>query len=251
MMIELSLCHILGMHPSQEAMRDALGLSAFDKLATAGAFASQAQSFMDTAAAHGFESLFDQQFQSEFFGNDIDYANETAKNLINSSLEYLDEESEYYKKISKYILGRIIQYIWYVFVFISLYMATEFLNDIDAYTLLKNKSLELIGKSDIIKEAKILSGSIQHELLQNKRFVIADSLHVREKPRSASKSIYILKIGYIVDIVEKERNWIKIRFSDSDENVIEGWCYTPPDYPQLNPPPRKLPARPRCRRRSA
>jgi len=203
---------------SQEsAMRDIAGLGSIDRLASVGAFAEQVKDIMNSAVDRGFHSLFDSEFQNDFFVENIDYSN-----ILNDSFENTDATEEDKETLVRYILALIIAFI----ILNMSYFYQKFLDDIDAYSLLKNKSNELISKAYIKKEAKIISGRLQPELLQTKRFVIAGELHVREKPRQSSKSIYVLKLGYIVEVIGQDRNWIKIRFSDNDGHVIEGWSYT-------------------------
>ncbi|MFD3157334.1 SH3 domain-containing protein [Haloimpatiens sp. FM7330] len=58
------------------------------------------------------------------------------------------------------------------------------------------------------------------------RFVTVDCLNVRINNSTKSKAIYKLNFGEVTRIINKNRNWTFIEYSD-DENInIKGWVYT-------------------------
>ena len=57
----------------------------------------------------------------------------------------------------------------------------------------------------------------------NLRFINRKEVYVRINPDNSSAVIGKLSLGKIVEAVEKYKKWVKIRWSDEDDNVYYGW----------------------------
>ena len=72
-----------------------------------------------------------------------------------------------------------------------------------------------------------LKKDVSSQIINNFRIVAKDNLIVREGKRKDSRIAGKLDTGYVVQILEKKKNWSYVLYSnyESDE-VIEGWTFT-------------------------
>jgi uncharacterized protein YgiM (DUF1202 family) len=62
--------------------------------------------------------------------------------------------------------------------------------------------------------------------LSKLRFVTTERLLLRESPSSNSEIKNELKLGQIVSVIEKHRNWMEISYEDEDGEIIRGWVFS-------------------------
>ena len=64
------------------------------------------------------------------------------------------------------------------------------------------------------------------QALNEYRFVTADCLNVRVNSSTDSKVVYNLKFGQVVSLLNKNRNWALIEYTDDESICVRGWVYT-------------------------
>ncbi len=114
----------------------------------------------------------------------------------------------------------------------------DYTKNIISNTIVKieNKSQSEWNKNKVQKDIKrevgneIYSNSNLYcqasDILKEYRFVTADYLNVRVNTSTSSRSVYRLEFGQVVRIINKDKNWTFIEYSD-DENIdIKGWVYS-------------------------
>ncbi|MBZ9688255.1 SH3 domain-containing protein [Clostridium estertheticum] len=91
----------------------------------------------------------------------------------------------------------------------------------------KNKIIKDI-KKEVIKESYInLSQDSNVKMALNEyRFVKADCLNVRISNSTNSRIIYNLKFGQSVRVLNKDRNWTLIEYTDDENICVKGWVFT-------------------------
>lgn len=95
------------------------------------------------------------------------------------------------------------------------------------YFVQKEKGVFHTDKAGISWLNDELNLEISDQLRSSFRIVEKDGLIVREGQKKDSRIAGTLDTGYIVQIIEKSRNWTYIMYSDPDEDVvIEGWTNT-------------------------
>jgi hypothetical protein len=62
--------------------------------------------------------------------------------------------------------------------------------------------------------------------LSNHRFVSTARLYLRESPDSNSGILSELKLGQVVSVIEKDRNWMKVSCEDEDGIIVQGWVFS-------------------------
>ncbi len=77
------------------------------------------------------------------------------------------------------------------------------------------------------KDVKTTTASIDYEALKQFRFVILPGLKVRASGRMKAHIVAEAKLGQIVTIVRKERNWSLVKYIDRDtQEYVSGWVLT-------------------------
>jgi len=72
-----------------------------------------------------------------------------------------------------------------------------------------------------------LKKDASRQIVNNFRIVTKESLIVREGKRKDSRIAGKLATGYVVQILEKKKNWSYVLYSDyENKEVIEGWTFT-------------------------
>lgn len=81
---------------------------------------------------------------------------------------------------------------------------------------------------EVIKEIKQkVQNTIDIALIeQSYKIVSIETLSVRITNKRNSKKVGELYFGQLVQVVERKRNWTKVRFEGFDGNKIEGWGYS-------------------------
>jgi len=91
----------------------------------------------------------------------------------------------------------------------------------------KNKVMKDV-KREVVKEININSSediNIKEALRQHK-LVKADYLNVRISNSTDSRVLFVLQFGQVVRIVNKNKEWTLIEYSDNKNVYIKGWVYT-------------------------
>lgn len=73
---------------------------------------------------------------------------------------------------------------------------------------------------------EIKSEYVEKEAYVNIRIVKRDNLKVKRSSRVDSETLYTLNFGNLVELIDKKRNWARIRITNYDSEVIEGWVFT-------------------------
>ncbi|WP_459481932.1 SH3 domain-containing protein [Clostridium saccharoperbutylacetonicum] len=91
----------------------------------------------------------------------------------------------------------------------------------------KNK-LEKDMKKEISKEwySNFTQDQNSKQMLNEYRFVTADCLNVRVNSSTDSRVVYKLKFGQVIRLLNKNRNWALIEYSDDESICLQGWVYT-------------------------
>lgn len=77
------------------------------------------------------------------------------------------------------------------------------------------------------KDAKVATASIDHEALKQFKFVTMPALKVRAGGRMKSHIVAEAKLGQVVTVVRKDRNWTLVEYIDRHtEDFISGWVLT-------------------------
>jgi uncharacterized protein YgiM (DUF1202 family) len=62
--------------------------------------------------------------------------------------------------------------------------------------------------------------------LSNLRFVTTEHLLLRENPSTSSEIKDELRLGQVVTVINKQRNWMEISYADEDESIVQGWVFS-------------------------
>ncbi|HLR79165.1 MAG TPA: SH3 domain-containing protein [Bacillota bacterium] len=81
---------------------------------------------------------------------------------------------------------------------------------------------------EVIKEIKQkVQNTFDIALIEHSyKIVSTETLSVRITNKKNTKKVGKLYFGQLVQVVERKRNWTKIRFESYDGNKIEGWVYS-------------------------
>ncbi|MGY0694071.1 SH3 domain-containing protein [Virgibacillus sp. FSP13] len=83
----------------------------------------------------------------------------------------------------------------------------------------KNASIKWLNKE--------LKKDVSEQITKNFRIVIKDDLVAYKQKTKDSRKVGTLKVGYVVQIIEKRKNWSYVVYSSFEDNqVIEGWVFT-------------------------
>jgi hypothetical protein len=58
------------------------------------------------------------------------------------------------------------------------------------------------------------------------RFITGDNVRLRSGPSTSSEILDELKLGQIVTVLSKKRNWIEVQYSYKDSETLRGWVFT-------------------------
>lgn len=80
----------------------------------------------------------------------------------------------------------------------------------------------------IVKSIKkeITNSYKERESYYNFRIVKKDNLKIKKITRVDSETLGTLGLGNLVEVIDKKRNWTKVRISDYKNEVVEGWVFT-------------------------
>src|SRR5699024_12840107 len=83
-------------------------------------------------------------------------------------------------------------------------------------------------RSEVLKEIKQkVQNTFDIALIEHSyKIVSPETLSVRITNKKNTKKVGKLYFGQLVQVVERKRNWTKIRFESYDGNKIEGWVYS-------------------------
>ena len=146
-------------------------------------------------------------------------------NVIESGIDFPHDDNEKdeirraFAKIPKY-LQKIILFI--VFCMLIPVMQNVFANLITPYVE------EIIGaserpKREIIKD--IASSRIDNIDLSGLRFVTTETLYLREEPSTKSEILESLRLGQVLVVVSRKRNWIEVSCNYDAGKTLQGWVF--------------------------
>jgi len=154
-----------------------------------------------------------------------------SSNIHEKTLKEFDTKKDS-NKIGKVFKALIIFIYRSIFLIAALAQTTEFVETkvyptMQEYLYNQQEKAYQSEKEALAWINKEIKKETSTQLIKNFRIVSKEGLIVREGKRKDSRMVGQLDVGYIVQILEKRKNWTYILYSDYESNeVIEGWVYT-------------------------
>ena len=176
----------------------------------------------------------------------ISYNNEKIilDDTVNEINSFIDENISWEEKISKILASIKSKNPIIIFLIVTFLIAPFYEYYLDCTKGLINTKIETVkadakaenDKSKIIKDIKKeVAKGVELNCNQDKniksalneyRFVTIDCLNVRVNTSTKSKIIYNLKFGQTIRVLNKDKNWTLIEYTDDENVYVKGWVYT-------------------------
>ncbi|MDY0409034.1 SH3 domain-containing protein [Paracerasibacillus soli] len=98
---------------------------------------------------------------------------------------------------------------------------------VQSYTYHEEEGIFQSEKTSVKWIKDELKKDVSNQITNNFRVVSKNNLVVREGKSKDSRISGTLNAGYVVQIVEKRKNWTYVIYSDyENQQIVEGWVFT-------------------------
>jgi len=114
---------------------------------------------------------------------------------------------------------------WFVYPFLVAVLASLISQELQHQIVMQKGTDKRALSKEIKSNAKSIAND--HSILDELRYVSADTLNVRQDASKKSEAIGILHFGQTVIVIDRRKSWTLIEWNDRDNHVqITGWVFS-------------------------